>query len=161
MVVTQRNHANPSVGDIESQYRVPYFFTFLDHALDHLNARFSADLQNALIATYFVPQKQPSLTSEVIAKLKSEFEQVLPYPSELDNDGKCISHLLSLIIQIIVSIYFIPVERLRNTVSITQTYIQCRCYFLFVLLEHAHVKVLSALCDDSRLGIEIQCQMSD
>ena len=50
----------------ESHYRVAHFFTFLDHALNHVNTRFPADLQNALLATYFIPQKLPSLTNELI-----------------------------------------------------------------------------------------------
>ena len=47
-VATQRNRANPSVEDIESHYRVAYFFTFLDHTLNHLNTRFPADLATYL-----------------------------------------------------------------------------------------------------------------
>ena len=83
-VATQRNRAKPSVEDIESHSEWHISLLFLIMLLITLIQDFQ-HLQ-ALLATYFIPQKLPSLTDEVITKLRSEFEQVLPYPSELENE---------------------------------------------------------------------------
>ena len=85
-VSRQTQRTNPPVKDIEAHYKVAYFYAFLDHAISHLKTRFPADLHNALLATYFVPARVNLLTDEVVQKLKSEFYQVLPHPSELEKE---------------------------------------------------------------------------
>lgn len=85
-VTRQINRANPPVEDIEAHYRVAYFYAFIDHSVSHLETRFPSDLQNALLAIYFIPSKLNFLTDEIVVKLKNEFQQVLPHPTELDNE---------------------------------------------------------------------------
>ncbi len=82
-VTRQINRSNPPVTTVEQHYRVAYFFAFIDHCLNHLQTRF---LEGALLATYFIPAKLCSLTAEVLTKLKSEFQDILPHPSELENE---------------------------------------------------------------------------
>lgn len=53
-----------------------------------MKTRFPADFENTLLASYLVPAKLKLLTDEKIKKLKSEFHQVLPYPSELEIEVK-------------------------------------------------------------------------
>lgn len=46
-VARQKNRSNPLIEDMEAHYRIVYYFAFLDHVIDHLGTRFSADLKNA------------------------------------------------------------------------------------------------------------------
>ena len=85
-VVRQRNRANPPVEEIEAHYRVAYFYAFLDHTITHLKTRFPEELEGALLATSFLPGSEDSLSEEVVAKIKREFQCVLPYPSEFENE---------------------------------------------------------------------------
>ena len=85
-VVRQRNRANPPVEEIEAHYRVAYFYAFLDHTITHLKTRFPEELEGALLATSFLPGSEDSLSDEVVAKIKREFQCVLPYPSEFENE---------------------------------------------------------------------------
>ena len=48
----------------------------------HLETRFSDKLEEALIGTYLLPSYLPKLTSEVITRMKNEFETILLYPSQ-------------------------------------------------------------------------------
>lgn len=85
-VSRQINRANPPVENIEAHYRVAYFYAFIDHSITHLQTRFPSDLQNALLATYFIPAKLCLLNNEIVVKLKNEFHEVLPRPSELEKE---------------------------------------------------------------------------
>ena len=127
-----------------------YFFTFLDHALNHLNTRFPADLQNALLATYFIPQKLPSLTDEVITKLRTEFEQVLPYPSELENEVSAWKVHMALTDPKNAESSSVLLHTCWEAEKHREYYpnIHTMLMSLVFLLVHVHVKGLSALYDD-------------
>ena len=71
----QQNCSNPPVNDIEAHYRVAYYYA---HTINHLNTR--------LIATHLFPANIANLSSENISKIRDEFEDVLPQPSELQNE---------------------------------------------------------------------------
>lgn len=81
-VVRQRN---PPVEDIQTHYRVAYYYAFLDHTLSHLKTRFSKTL---LLATYLLPEKVAQITDETVDLIKSEFQHVLPRPAELEHEIK-------------------------------------------------------------------------
>ena len=83
----QRNRANPPVDDIESHYRIAYYFAFLDHTVAHLKTRFPPELEGALLATYMylLPSNSAKLSDETSARIKSEFEEFLPQPSSFDS----------------------------------------------------------------------------
>ena len=44
-VFRQKNMANPPIQELEEYYKVVYFYTFLDHAIQHLKTRFSKELE--------------------------------------------------------------------------------------------------------------------
>ena len=89
-VTVQRNRANPSVdtgGDgIAAHYRIAYYNAFLDHAISHLNSRFSEDLHGALLGSYLIPGRIKDLTNEKVQLIRKEFLDVLPLPSEFENE---------------------------------------------------------------------------
>ena len=82
----QRNRANPPVQDIQSHYRIAYFYAFLDHTISHLKTRFSEDLEGALLATHLLPSNSSKLTEEMVVKIKTEFCEFLPQPSSFQNE---------------------------------------------------------------------------
>ena len=82
----QQNRANHSVEDLKAYYRVAYFYTFLDHTLNHLSSRFSKEMEGALLATYLIPTNIKDLSDEIVAKMYQEFESVLPYSSGFKNE---------------------------------------------------------------------------
>ena len=82
----QQNRSNPPVNDIEAHYRVAYYYAFLDHTINHLNTRFPETFEDALIATHLLPANIGNLSSQNISKIRDEFEDVLPQPSELQNE---------------------------------------------------------------------------
>ena len=47
--------APTSITDLESYYRVGYYFAFLDHTLSHLITKFPPELEGALLATSLLP----------------------------------------------------------------------------------------------------------
>ena len=69
----------------EAHYRVAYYYAFLDHTINHLNTRFPEKFEDALIATH-LPANIANLSSENISKIRDEFEDVLPQPSQLQNE---------------------------------------------------------------------------
>ena len=83
-VSVQCHRVNPSVSDVEAYYRVSYFYSFLDHAIGHLKTRFPEQLGGALLGTYLLPTKIHLLTNDIISKIKSEFIDVLPHPTEFE-----------------------------------------------------------------------------
>jgi hypothetical protein len=85
-VSRQQNRANPGVPDIEGHYRITYFITFLDHVIHHLSTRFPDKLDDALIATYLLPSYISGLSAEIIEKIKTEFEDILPLASAFVNE---------------------------------------------------------------------------
>lgn len=85
-VKTQQNRANPPVEDIESHYRVSYYYAFLDHTISHLKTRFPPELEGALLATYFLPCNTYKLSEELSDKIKSEFDAFLPHPSSFESE---------------------------------------------------------------------------
>ena len=82
----QQNRSNPPVNDIEAHYRVAYYYAFLDHTINHLNTRFPEKFEDALTATHLLPANIANLSSENISKIRDEFEDVLPQPSQLQNE---------------------------------------------------------------------------
>ena len=85
-VSRQTARSNPPVGEIEAHYRVSYFFAFLDHAIQHLTTRFPSNLENALLVTHLLPSKVAAITDATIAKLHTEFADILPHQSELKTE---------------------------------------------------------------------------
>ena len=85
-VKRQTHCTNPSVADTESYYRVAYYFAFIDHTLSHLKTRFPLELEGALCATYLVPGNVANLSNEVVADIKGEFSDYLPYPSSFESE---------------------------------------------------------------------------
>ena len=77
----QRNRANPPVEDVQSHYRVAYFYALLDHTISHLKTRFSQELEGALLAT-----NSSKLSEETVARIKTEFYDFLPQPSSFENE---------------------------------------------------------------------------
>lgn len=65
----QRHRANPQVEDVESHYRVVYYYAFLDHTIAHLKSRFPPQLEGALFATYLLPENLSGLSEEVESNL--------------------------------------------------------------------------------------------
>ena len=85
-VISQRNRANVPVESVEAYYKVAYYYAFLDHTISHLKTRFPDELEGALLATFLIPGKLSSLSDVVIAKIKTEFEFILPYPSAFESE---------------------------------------------------------------------------
>jgi len=85
-VARQRNRANPPVEEIQAHYRVAYFYAFLDHTISHLKTRFPRELEGALLATLLLPGNEKLLSDDTVAKIKDEFQTVLPHPSEFENE---------------------------------------------------------------------------
>ena len=81
----QRNRANPPVEDVQSHYRVAYFYAFLDHTISHFKTRFSQELKGALLATH-LPSNSSKLSEETAARIKTEFYNFLPQPSSFENE---------------------------------------------------------------------------
>jgi len=77
-VARQWNRANPPE-EIEAHYRVAYFYAFLDHTISHLKTRFPRELEGALLATLLLPGNEKLLSDDTVAKIKYEFETVLPH----------------------------------------------------------------------------------
>ena len=82
----QRHRANPPVEDVESHYRVAYYYAFLDHTVAHLKSRFPPELEGALLATYLLPSNLSSLSEEIESKLVKKFEPFLPNPSSFSSE---------------------------------------------------------------------------
>lgn len=82
--VARQHRANPSVENIEGHYRVAYYYAFIDHAINHLTTRFPEELKDVMLATYFIPCNVEHISDDVLAKIKKEFLQVLPHPSEFE-----------------------------------------------------------------------------
>ena len=72
-VKRQQNRTNPPVTDLESYYRVGYYFAFLDHTLSHLKTRFPPKLEGALLATSLLPGNISSVSDKTIADIKTEY----------------------------------------------------------------------------------------
>ncbi len=85
-VMRQRNRTNPVVEDIESHYRLAYFYAFLDHTINHMKTRFPKELEGALIASYLLPCNIGQFDSQKITTIKNEFESVCPQPSNLERE---------------------------------------------------------------------------
>ena len=77
-VSRQRHRANPPVQDVESHYRVAYYYAFLDHTVAHLKTRFPPELAGALLATYLLPGNLTNLSREIECVLVKEFEPFIP-----------------------------------------------------------------------------------
>ena len=82
----QQHRGNPDVSDIEGYYRVTYFYEFLDHIINHLSTRFPEELEDALIATYLLPAYITGLSADVVERIKTEFQDHLPLPSNFPNE---------------------------------------------------------------------------
>ena len=85
-VARQRNRAIPPVEEIEAHYRVAYFYAFFDHTISHLKTRFPRELEGALLATLLLPGNEKLLSDDTVAKIKDEFQTVLPHLSEFENE---------------------------------------------------------------------------
>ena len=72
-VKRQQNRTFLPVTDIESYYRVSYYFAFLDHTLSHLKTRFPPELEGALLATSLLPGNVNNISKETIADIKAEY----------------------------------------------------------------------------------------
>ena len=76
----QRHRANPPVEDVESHYRVAYYYAFLDHTVAHLKSRFPPELEGALLATYLLPSNLSSLSEEIESKLVKKIRAISSQP---------------------------------------------------------------------------------
>ena len=85
-VARHRNRANPPVEEVEAHYKVAYFYAFLDHTISHLETRFPKQLEGALLATKLLPGSVELLSEDTMARIKDEFQSVLPHPSEFENE---------------------------------------------------------------------------
>ena len=85
-VKRQQHRTNPSVTDLESYYRVGYYFAFLDHTLSHLKTRFPPELEGALLATYLLPGNINNVSNKTIADIKAKYAAHLPYPSSFESE---------------------------------------------------------------------------
>ena len=85
-VKRQQNRTFPPVTDIESYYRVSYYFAFLDHTLLHLKTRFPPELEGALLATSLLPGNVNNILKETIADIKAEYAAHLPHPSSFESE---------------------------------------------------------------------------
>ena len=84
--MAQRLVTNASVTDMESYYRVGYYFAFLDHTLSHLKTRFRLELEGALLATSLLPVNINNVSDKTIADIKAEYAAHLPYPSSFESE---------------------------------------------------------------------------
>ena len=58
----------------------------MDHTLSHLKTRFSPELEGALLAMFLLPGNTSNLSNEIIADIKREFADRLPYPSSFEGE---------------------------------------------------------------------------
>ena len=91
-VKRQQHRTNPSVTDLESYYRVGYYFAFLDHTLSHLKTRFPPELEGALLATYLLAGNINNVSNKTIADIKAEYAAHLPYPSCFESEATTWKH---------------------------------------------------------------------
>lgn len=76
----QKHRANAPSTDTEAYYRVNYYFPFLDHVITHLEMRFPAELEKAMLAYYLLPSKLSKLTEQGELDILEEFKTDMPMP---------------------------------------------------------------------------------
>jgi len=70
----QINRPNANAGDdIETHYKVNFYYPFIDHVIQHLNDRFPEEIKGVLLASYLIPAKLYLLNETVVGKIKQSF----------------------------------------------------------------------------------------
>lgn len=83
----QVNRANANIGDnIETHYKVNFYYPFIDHVIQHLNDRFPEEIQGVLLASYLIPAKLHLLDETIVGKIEESFRDELPRTADFEQE---------------------------------------------------------------------------
>ena len=82
----QKHRANAPAMNTEEFYKRNYYFPFLDHVVSHLQSRFPAELQSALLAFHLMPQKVHEITEEKESEIQEQFNNDMPSPENFHQE---------------------------------------------------------------------------